>query len=190
MSWTARPDSEQCCGADPGPPADGESVVRLIHTRIEEPEYEPFSRNQLVVLNGFSNACGDADGTSVTRMHDLSDADVCAMAERLAAIRPGREGRGGLVAAVGAIRAVRLPHLPDEQICFVYDDPKLDDKFHSVIRVRSDLERTEIDEARVRLRAAFQRRIRPEDITDASANDDNVLFTEGALQCVVPSSRK
>lgn len=185
MSWTGRSEAQPCCGVIPGEVKSQESLVRLLHTRIDEPEYEPISRRELMAPKDFSNACGQSNGVSVTRSTHLSDDEVCQRAESLAALRAGREGRGGIVASVEAVRAVRLPG-NDRQVCFVYDDPTADDEWHAVIRACETLPRVEVDEVRVRLRAAFSRRIRPD---QPPPSNDDTIFVEGQLRCVVPNGK-
>ena len=131
--------------------------------RIAEADHEPFKRSELFPpgKGGFSNECGDADGSSVVRCASLTDADIREKAAAQARKRPGREQRGALVANVDHLRSIKLPEKPDEQVVFVYDDPLVSEHLHAVIRGCEALGRPDQDDLRNRIRAQFANVVAP-----------------------------
>lgn len=163
MSWTGRPDDRPCCGDEPGAVAPGETVVRLIHSRIYDPVHAAFKRSDLACPdNGeaFDNSCGNADGCSVDRAHGLTEEDVRNRSRLQAAMRSGREAKGGLVAAVADLRAIESELDPRGRAVYVYDDPRQDNREHAVIRVSGNLPRADFDQVRNAITKAFRRQIR------------------------------
>lgn len=130
--WTSRRDSEPCClGPDGNPGAavgDGETVARLLHTKIIEPEGRPFRREELFPRKGqpHSSACGKADGVSVVRRDGLTDDEVRARAAQHARRTPGRTQQGAVQASAGRLRALQLPDSDGGQVVFLYDGPGAD----------------------------------------------------------------
>ena len=116
--WTSRPDSEPCCGPDPGPVADSEEVVRLLHSRIETPAKSAFTRGELHPPEDetVDNSCGNAHGVSVLRRKDLSDAEVQKLSEAQAAMKTGRQPAGGRTASVRALRS----SMNGNVLCFLH----------------------------------------------------------------------
>lgn len=161
MTWTGRPDSEPCCGDQPGSVACEEDVARLIHSKIQEPDVLAFTRKQLAAENikSPSNICGEADGCSVERTAGLTEDDLRARAEAQAAQREGRTGQGAWIANVAALRAITHPDAPAGETVRVYDDPKADNDRHAVIRVWAGLPRTDFNEVRRAIIAAFGRKV-------------------------------
>lgn len=160
MTWTGRPDGEPCCGDEPGSVACEEDVARLIHSRIEDPDVLAFTRKDLTGqgIDRPSNICGAADGCSVDRATGLGDDELRRRAELQAAKREGRTARGAWIANVAALRAIRHPGAPEGAVR-VYDDPMPDNDRHAVIRVSPDIPRTDFNEVRRAIIAAFGRRV-------------------------------
>lgn len=86
----------------------------------------------------------------------MDDAEVVRRAQRQAERRPGRVGRGALVADVAQLRALR--HESATRAVFIYDDPKLDNREHAVIRVSDMIPRTDFLEIQLAILAVFQQR--------------------------------
>ena len=126
MSWTARRDTDPCCGDEPGAVLSRESVARLVHSRVEIPEAALFRRDELTwneaKFGPPNNTCGDADGCSVDRCGNLTRSDILGRADDQANKHPGRVGRGAFIASVERLRAIS--HEAVNQAVFVYDDPK------------------------------------------------------------------
>lgn len=160
MTWTDRPDSVPCCGDKPGAVACHEDVARLIHSKILDPDTLAFSRKELTAekIVSPSNVCGDADGCSVDRATGLSDDELRRRANAQAAKKEGRTGQGAWVANVAVLRSLTHSEAPDGAVR-VYDDPKADNDGHAVIRVSANVPRTDFNEVRRAIMAAFSRRV-------------------------------
>ena len=163
--WTSRGEQEPCC---PGPDGslgaavgDEETVARLLHTKITEPEGRPFRREELFPQKGrqHENECGNAGGASVLRSDNLSDQDLRARAARLAARVPGREQQGAVQAPVNRLRMLRLEGAPNSQVVFIYDDPDPADALHAVLRGKETLSRPLQSELRTLIDCAFDARV-------------------------------
>lgn len=161
MIWTGRDDDEPCCGPIPGAVTADEFVARLLYSGNDVPDAAAFQRKELHPPEVVSNVCGDADGLSVARRANRSDAELCQLADTQAALRPDRVGRGARVARVGDLRDIRWIASPDDRIVFVYDDPKPDDPHHAVVRVSDRVPRTDFDRLRTDIFEAFAARIHP-----------------------------
>ena len=158
MGWTSRSDAEPCCGELPGAVRDGEEIARLLHINNAPPEHEPFKRKDFYPKSGeeaFEDACGIADGCSVTRMSGKTDHDVCSAAAQLAGEK--REPRGAFIAIAGDLREIRVPD-SDDQAIFIYDDPN-EDRGHAVMRASEAISKGQFDEVRVKIHGAFRTRI-------------------------------
>jgi hypothetical protein len=107
----------------------------------------------------FTNECGVADGCSVDRANELTDA---ALKER-AAIRAGegadRRPQGAIVASVDALRAITSPLDGTTPVVRIYDDPMEENPQHAIIRVHEGLPRPAFDAVRVKIIEAFSRRV-------------------------------
>jgi len=59
-SWTGRDEKKACCENSPGPVGDAEDLARLLLSRIDEPDHEPFKRSELFPpkKGSFTNRCG------------------------------------------------------------------------------------------------------------------------------------
>lgn len=163
MSWTDRPDSVACCEGPKGAVDSMESVARLLHSNIDNPDIAPFQRKELTgedLGREPVNVCGDADGCSVNRTGQLTDDDLRRMSEDLAArgSKP-RTATGAVIASVEALRGIRGLDDPDTQVVFVYDDPLPGNDHHAVLRVPQGLSRTDFRELQRRIAATFVRRV-------------------------------
>jgi len=140
-----------------------ESVARLLHSNIDNPDIAPFQRKDLTgeaLGREPVNVCGDADGCSVNRTSHLTDDDLRRLSEEHAArgTKP-RVATGAVIASVKALRDLRGLDDPDAQVVFVYDDPLPGNDHHAVLRVRQGLSRTDFKELQRRIAAAFTRRV-------------------------------
>ena len=106
-----------------------------------------------------SNACGDADGVSVDRMIDLTDADAKARSERYAALKEGRIAAGAMLASVTVLRSITHEALEAGRAVFVYDDPKADNDRHAVIRLNDKVPRADFKRMQRKVIEAFTRRV-------------------------------
>lgn len=160
MSWTDRADDVSCCNGPLGAVGPKEHVARLLITGTLEPMQAAFKRSELhadgVVV--ISNACGDSHGLSVDRCDSLSDDDIRQRADVQAAKKPGRKGEGARIASVAALRAIRQRG-SDEQVVFVYDDPRADNDHHSVVRISHTVPRTDYKVLAKDVMGAFNRRV-------------------------------
>ena len=169
MTWTSHSEADIRCKNPPGPVRAGELVARLLHTRNSDPHQDTFLSKDFFPPRGgaISNVCGASSGFSVDRCDQLSDDDLRARAKAFAASRNnGRVSKGAIVASVDDLRGIRVTGSPDEQVVFVYDDPKYDDpkdpnEEHAVVRVRASVDRTDWDDLRDKIRKAFRRSVSP-----------------------------
>lgn len=160
MTWTVRSDRDPCCGEQPGAVACDEDVARLIHSRIDDPDVLAFTRKDLLGegIAQPSDVCGLADGCSVDRASGLVDDEIRARSARQAAQREGRIARGAWIANVGMLRSISHENAPDGAVK-VYDDPMPGNDRHAVIRVSTEIPRTDFNEVRRSIISAFDRRI-------------------------------
>lgn len=164
MSWTGRRDDLACCGDDPGLVAHPERLARLLHSKIEAPLEAAFTRKDLTwhgASRPFENGCGFADGCSVDRRDSLDDDELRRRAWDRANAAPGREGRGAVVASASVLRGIAAVHDPSSRAVYIYDDPMAGNRQHAVIRVNSDVPRSDFDKIRVAIMAAFSDRVSP-----------------------------
>jgi|GEM_PF-6371218 len=160
MTWTVRPDDEPCCGEAPGLVRCEEDIARLIHSKIDDPDVLAFTRKDLTGhgIPNPSNVCGQADGCSVDRVVDLDDDALRARSQQQAAKREGRTAKGAWIANVAALRTIKHPAAPEGAVR-VYDDPMPDNDRHAVLRVSAAIPRTDFNEMRRAIIAAFDRRV-------------------------------
>lgn len=156
--WVDRPESIQCCPNSPGPVKGSERIVRLLHTRIVEPDFDPLKRSEFFPpKNGFSNICGDADGCSVIRASDLTDEEINQKSEVQASRREGRSAQGALVTVANDLRNIRMIEFEEEQLVFIYDDPLDNEIRHCVVRGSEKLNRPDQDKLRYLIRECFNK---------------------------------
>lgn len=159
LSWTKRDEAKACCEHSPGPVQNLEHVARLLHSGIAEPNYEPFRRSELYpTKRGFTNDCGDSDGTSIVRCGALTHADLRDRATKQAARKDGRYPCGALIASVEVLRRLRRPG-QISQIAYLYDDPLSDELFHAVVRGCQEIPKAAQDEARILIKRAFSEHV-------------------------------
>lgn len=161
--WTDRDDSQQCCDGQFGPVSNEEEIARLLHSKIVQPYAEPIRRGELFPAGGNapSNLCGDADGVSILRLMGLAEQAILDKAMAQANKRPDRETKGAIIAKALKLRNISLSELGDQQIVFVYDDPRDDEPLHAVIRGNSDVTRANQDFVRSKICELFDRLISP-----------------------------
>lgn len=76
--------------------------------------------------------------------------------------KKGRASNGARVAEVDRLRAIRVTGEPDAQVVFAYDDPidEINDQ-HAVLRVREDVERSNWNDIRDKIKKEFSRMVPP-----------------------------
>lgn len=161
MSWTGRPDCEPCCPGPLGATADGETVARYVNSNTVEPDKAAFQRAELTGENydPISNDCGSSHGCSVDRIDGLNEEAIKSRSELQAVGRGNRVAEGARLAIVEDLRAIRHHDYPDDQVVYIYDDPKPDNDRHAVVRVSDKLHRGELKELQRDLVAAFSKRV-------------------------------
>ena len=160
MTWTGRPDNQSSCAGPYGAVAGGETVARLLHSKIAVPDKAAFTRKELLgEMPNPSNVCGLSDGCSVDRVLNLSDAEISSRATKQADEKPGRTSEGALVGQVEKLREIRHATLGDAPAILVYDDPRADNDRHCVIRMNEAIPRTDFNVVRKALMDAFSRRV-------------------------------
>jgi hypothetical protein len=126
----------QCCPGECGAVKMNETVARLVIVR-PPPAFEPFRRSEIFpqkLAVTYSNDCGDKDGCSVFRCDTLSDNQLVGMSDLHAQKKPGRKGKGAVKAHVDSLRSIKPLDDDVRQVVFVYDDPRVDEVLHAVIR--------------------------------------------------------
>lgn len=159
--WSARPDNQSCCNGPHGAVADEEDVARLIHSKISNPDRAAFTRKELAAdgIEVPSNVCGDADGCSVDRVIDLSDADLVARSEAYAALKEGRVAEGAMVASVGELRKIEHELADERRAVLIYDDPRADNDRHAVLRLCDKIPRSDFKLMQRAVIDAFARKV-------------------------------
>jgi hypothetical protein len=95
----------------------------------------------------------------VVRNATLSDDQVRALSEAQASRRSGRTAQGALVAIADELRRIAHEESPG-QVVYIYDDPiRPDELQHAVIRGKETIPRTDQDDIRDKITAAFKVRI-------------------------------
>lgn len=159
--WTSQTDKIARCDRASGAVDSSELVTRLLHTGNTPPNVEIFRRSELFFdkKKRHSNICGDCDGVSLVRSSGLTDKEIIDRSNELANKRDGRESRGALTAQVSELRAISLENYGDQQIIFVYDDPKSDDELHAIMRADENITRPNQDFIRDRINSIFSKKI-------------------------------
>jgi hypothetical protein len=113
---------------------DEEALARLLHSRIVEPEGQPFMRGELFPKPSFSNECGQSSGASLVRRDALSDGEIRDRATAHAQRKAGRTQQGCIQAKAGDLRAIQDPEIAQGRLVYVYDDPSDEEALHAVLR--------------------------------------------------------
>lgn len=131
--WIEQSDLEPKCPGPMGPVHGDENVVRHIHTGNSNPFKAAFQKAELFRPDNeaYSNACGASHGASVDRVAGLTDNELRKRSEAQAGER--HTSRGCMIANVAELRGIKIPDT-DGQIVRVYDDARLDNSQHAVIR--------------------------------------------------------
>lgn len=138
-----------------------ETVARLVHSNIYEPDIAAFTRKELTGagIPVISDLCGEADGCSVDRADGLSDDELKARSEAQAGSSPNRVAKGARIADVAALRAIGHKDARDGQAVRIYDDPRPANDRHAVLRVCAAIPRPDFLEVRRQIVAAFARQV-------------------------------
>lgn len=163
MDWTPWPDDVARCPGTHGAVGAGESVARLLHSKLVHPLGDAFRRSELFSEPGkqVSNECGNADGLSVVRSGSLSDVELRQRSLDQAILKPERISNGAVVAQAAALRRIEVDGRAGEQVVFIYDDPLPSNPLHAVVRGKQVLDRPERIFVRDRIREAFSRIVAP-----------------------------
>lgn len=130
-----------------------EHVARLLHTKIAIPEQAAFTRKELAGEGSTTNECGKQSGCSVDRIDGLAEQEIADRAIRQAELKVGRKSEGALIASVNELRSIQ--HSAAPQAVMVYDDARLDNERHAVIRVHASVPKTDFPLVRRDIIRAF-----------------------------------
>jgi hypothetical protein len=157
MNWNSRSDAVACCNDGYGAVCTGERIARLIHSGISKTPNDPFKRSDIFNSDNkeFSNECGNADGLSVVRCAVLTDAEIESRSNAQAARISGRVPMPTLFASVALLRSIEALGRKGDQVVFIYDDPRPDDRLHAILRGDRSLDRPDQLFIRDRIRDLF-----------------------------------